>query len=191
LLKREKLPGAAETVDLVGVSGHAGNDVGIAGLHRTRRPAQGATMPAGPPIGMCRASEREPQMLGQADRRVGKQREAGNREARRGRDGDRPAASSAAFRHARSTNARSPGIADIGHRDGRPRPPHRHRAAGVTRPPPFLQMAQVMVAGSSSNPAARILSARAGSSASRSAAARRQRRCSPAPCNRPAGPGTR
>ena len=72
----KKLP---EAVDLIGVPGHAGDNAGIACLHRPGRAAQRDDARRTAHRDVIEPARAKPQMLGQPDGAVGKQREAGQR----------------------------------------------------------------------------------------------------------------
>ena len=73
---REAAEHLAERLDVVGVGGDAGDDVGIARLHRARGAAQRhhARRAAGRDV--VEPARREAQVLGDADGGVGREREA-------------------------------------------------------------------------------------------------------------------
>jgi hypothetical protein len=70
----------AKTVDLVGVAGDAGNDLGVSGLHGARRAAQADDRRRAAHRDMVEPARRKPEMLS-AHRRVRRQRKTRHAQA--------------------------------------------------------------------------------------------------------------
>ena len=71
----------AERIDVVGIAGDAGDDVGVARLHRARRAPQRHHAARAAQRNVVEPARREPEVLRQADRGVGSEREAGDGQA--------------------------------------------------------------------------------------------------------------
>ena len=88
---RERRQRLAEGIDMIGVPGDAGDDLGIAGLHRARRAPQRHDAARAAERNVIEPARRQAKMLGQTDRGVWPNREARHREAVDVRPGGDPA----------------------------------------------------------------------------------------------------
>jgi len=78
---REARQRPAEGIDVIGIAGNAEHELGIAALHRARGAAQADDSARTAERHGVEPARAETEMLGEADRRVGAKREAGDRKA--------------------------------------------------------------------------------------------------------------
>ena len=174
----------AEGIDMVGVAADAGHDVCVAGLHRARGAAHRHHARSAAHRDVVQPARAHAQVLRQAHRRVGRQRKAGHAQAV-----DRVLGHARLLDQLGQHTAQEPrrtvrGEALVGHRHR-----HRHGHAFVAAPRHdwrFFIARVSMQFGWPGSVCASAWSVRAVPSATASAAARRRRPRSPAPCSRPA-----